>query len=215
MEVREKILKVAREEFARLGFRNLRMDELSQKIGISKRTLYEHFPSKEALFEEVIDRELNNTKEYVEAIIEHIEKNPQANLIEEINKMWQLNADSAIKFTRDFFADMQKYTPHLWEKIYNFRQKVIEKNFSRIYNIGVNQGLFRSDINVEVLFLMHLTLVQNLVTPDMIMRLQASPKEIMETILSVMFRGVLTDNAREHYAEFCQKFCPINIQENQ
>lgn len=215
MDVKEKILNIARQEFARLGYRNVRTDELSQKIGISKRTLYERFPSKEALFEEVIDRELARTQEYVEGIIQHIESNPDANLIEEINKMWQLNADSAIKFTRDFFDDMQKYTPHLWQKIYNFRQKVIEKNFSRIYNIGVQQGLFRSDINVDILFIMHLTLVQNLVTPDMLIRLQASPKEIMETILTVMFRGVLTDNARQKYEDFCKKFCPINIQDNQ
>lgn len=215
MDVKEKILFFARQEFARLGYRNVRTDELSQKIGISKRTLYEHFPSKEALFEEVIDRELARTQEYVEGIIEHIESNPEANLIEEINKMWQLNADSAIKFTRDFFDDMQKYTPHLWQKIYNFRQKVIEKNFSRIYRVGVQQGLFRSDINVEILFVMHLTLVQNLVTPEMLMRLQASPKEIMGTILTVIFHGVLTEKARLQYAEFCEKFCPINIQDYQ
>ncbi len=109
MDVKEKILNIARQEFARLGYRNVRTDELSQKIGISKRTLYEHFPSKEALFEEVIDRELARTQEYVEGIIQHIESNPDANLIEEINKMWQLNADSAIKFTRDYqFATGRK-----------------------------------------------------------------------------------------------------------
>jgi len=214
LEVKDKILKIAREEFARLGYRNVRTDELSQKIGISKRTLYEHFRTKEELFESIIDLELERTKSFVENIIEYVEQNPQANLIEEINKIWQLDADSAIKFTREFFDDLQKYTPHLWDKIYQFRQKVIERNFSRIFKIGVEQGLFRSDVNAEVLFHMHLTLVQNLVTPTMIMRLQASPKEILETIFSVIFRGVLTDSARQKYSDYRNKLCPINFQES-
>ncbi len=214
LDVKDKILKVAREEFVRLGYRNVRTDELSQKIGISKRTLYEHFRTKEELFEAIIDLELEKIKSFVENIIEYVEQNPQANLIEEINKIWQLNADSAIEFTREFFDDMQKYTPHLWDKIYQFRQKVIEKNFVRIFKTGVDMGFFRSDVNIEVLFHMHLTLVQNLVTPSMIMRLQASPKEIVETILNVMFRGVLTDSARQQYSDFCKKLCSINFQES-
>ena len=214
LDVKEKIIKIAREEFVRLGFRNVRVDELSQKIGISKRTLYEHFRTKEELFEAIIDIELERVKSFVENIIEFVEKNPQANLIEEINKMWQLNANSAIEFTREFIDDMQKYTPHIWDIIYQFRQKVIEITFSRIFKIGVEKGFFRSDVNAEVLFHMHLTLVQNLVTPSMIMRLQASPKEIMETIINVVFRGVLTDEARQKYADFCKKICSINFQES-
>lgn len=210
MEVKDKILKVAKGEFARLGFRNVRTDELAQKIGISKRTLYENFPSKEQLFEEVVDLEMKRLKELIDEILTRIENTPEVNLIEELRKMWQVDVDSTIGFTKEFFSDLQKFTPHIWEKISRFRQREMESNFSRIYTIGVKQGLFRGDLNVDILFLMHITIVQQILNPEVLLRLDYSPQEVVDSIYNVMFRGVLTEEAQDKYGSNIREFCITN-----
>ena len=47
---REDIVRAAVEEFRTAGFEATSMDRIAQAAGVSKRTVYNHFPSKEALF---------------------------------------------------------------------------------------------------------------------------------------------------------------------
>ncbi len=200
MEVKERILTIALGEFSRLGFRNVRTDELAQKIGISKRTLYEHFPSKEQLFEEVVDRELDKLRKLIDDIVVRIESDSNVNLIDELRKIWQIDASSSINSTQTFFNDVQKFTSQIWSKISKFRQNVIEANFTRIYNIGVKQGIFRSDLNVDILSLVHITIVQQILNPEVLLTLNYSPNEVLDSIYSLLFRGVLTAEAQRSIA---------------
>lgn len=48
--VREKILKQATEEFARIGFEGARVDRIAERCRVSKNMLYYYFQSKEGLF---------------------------------------------------------------------------------------------------------------------------------------------------------------------
>src|SRR3954471_21859596 len=50
-EVRNRILTEARGLFFRYGFSRVTMDEAAETLGMSKKTLYRHFPSKEDLLE--------------------------------------------------------------------------------------------------------------------------------------------------------------------
>jgi len=45
-EVRNRILTEARGLFFRYGFSRVTMDEAAETLGMSKKTLYRHFPSK-------------------------------------------------------------------------------------------------------------------------------------------------------------------------
>lgn len=53
---REQIYAAAVREFQDKGFREARMDEISARAGASKRTVYKYFASKEALFQELMQR---------------------------------------------------------------------------------------------------------------------------------------------------------------
>ncbi len=210
MQVKDKILKVARQEFAKHGFRNVRTDELANKLGISKRTLYFHFESKEQLLEEVIDLELETLKLRIDSIISEIENNKEVNVIDELSKMWQIDVDSSLSFTTEFFTDIQKFIPNIWDKIAAFRKKEMEKNFSRIFKVGVERQVFRSNISGELLFLMHLTIIQHLLNPETLMKMNYTPQMVIATIYDVLFKGVLTDEARDYYETHQKTFCTIN-----
>lgn len=54
--VREKILKQATEEFARIGFEGARVDRIAERCRLSKNMLYYYFRSKEGLFVAALER---------------------------------------------------------------------------------------------------------------------------------------------------------------
>lgn len=53
---RESILDAAVQEFGTSGFDNTSMDRISEVANVSKRTVYNHFPSKEDLFAAIVER---------------------------------------------------------------------------------------------------------------------------------------------------------------
>ncbi|MFW0887097.1 UNVERIFIED_CONTAM: TetR/AcrR family transcriptional regulator [Pseudomonas sp. JL1] len=57
---RESILQAAIAEFRSSGFEITSMDKIAATAGVSKRTVYNHFPSKEELFAEILNRLWNS-----------------------------------------------------------------------------------------------------------------------------------------------------------
>ncbi|WP_437191572.1 TetR/AcrR family transcriptional regulator [Planctomicrobium sp. SH527] len=53
---RESILDAAVQQFGSSGFENTSMDRISEVAKVSKRTVYNHFPSKENLFAAIVER---------------------------------------------------------------------------------------------------------------------------------------------------------------
>src|SRR5437764_10816989 len=51
---RQRIVEAARAHFFNHGFRSVTMDDLAEELGISKKTLYAHFPGKINLLEAVL-----------------------------------------------------------------------------------------------------------------------------------------------------------------
>ena len=74
------ILENARRMFTRLGFDGTSMDELAQHAGVSKATIYNHFASKEALFDATFERLLLQLPSPAELIDE-----PRGNLAERLH----------------------------------------------------------------------------------------------------------------------------------
>jgi AcrR family transcriptional regulator len=52
---RLQLLEVAREKFSAQGFHDTSMDEIAEAAGVTKPVLYQHFPSKHALYVELLE----------------------------------------------------------------------------------------------------------------------------------------------------------------
>jgi AcrR family transcriptional regulator len=56
---RAKILAAARDEFAAHGLAGARIEAIARRAGLSKQLLYHYFPSKEALFQEILEHKFS------------------------------------------------------------------------------------------------------------------------------------------------------------
>jgi AcrR family transcriptional regulator len=75
MDTAEQILNAALTEFYRNGFHASGVDQLSSQAGVTKRTLYRHFPSKESLIDAVLqlrdEQFMERLQTFVEAAPRH------------------------------------------------------------------------------------------------------------------------------------------------
>lgn len=68
-ERRASILAVAKVLFADKGYHGVAVDEIASRLGVSPAVLYRHFPSKEALYGEVLETLTAQRENYVEAAL--------------------------------------------------------------------------------------------------------------------------------------------------
>lgn len=69
-ERRATILAAAKILFADKGFHGVSVDEIAGRLGVSPAVLYQHFPSKEALYKEVLDSISGTRENYIEAVLQ-------------------------------------------------------------------------------------------------------------------------------------------------
>lgn len=69
-ERRASILAVAKVLFADKGYHGVSVDEIAARLGVSPSILYQHFPSKEALYEAVLSRISEKRESYVNAVVD-------------------------------------------------------------------------------------------------------------------------------------------------
>lgn len=69
-ERKASILAVAKVLFADKGYHGVSVDELAKRMGVSPAVLYQHFASKEALYEAVLNGILKQRESYVSAVLD-------------------------------------------------------------------------------------------------------------------------------------------------
>lgn len=79
---REQLIAVAREVFATQGFDAVSIEEIAAHAGVSKPVLYEHFGSKDGLYQVIIDRELSALSDMMAACM--APGTPVSKILEEI-----------------------------------------------------------------------------------------------------------------------------------
>ena len=142
--MKEEIVKRALNDFMQYGFKTFTMDDLASKMGISKKTLYEHFPSKNDLVEAVLDYALDMSCKNVDAfvqgdgsVIENVYRNQ-----EKVKEIFNINSDRPI-------WELQKYYSKTYERMEIEFAKYDARFIDKLLEKGWKEGLFREDINVN------------------------------------------------------------------
>ena len=142
--MKEDIVKRALNEFMQYGFKTFTMDDLTNKMRISKKTLYEHFSSKQDLVDACLDYALEmsctNVTTFVQgegSVIENVYQNQK-----KVQEIFNINSDRPI-------WELQKYYPKTYERMESEFAKTDALFIDKLLEKGWQEGLFRKDINVN------------------------------------------------------------------
>lgn len=122
------------------GFRGMRVDELARDVGISKRTLYELFRTKEDMAREALERVLADMLVDIDRAMHDHREDPSEQLQASIRVLAGRFANAQEPFYRDLDT-----TPSLVTQLEEARAQAFVK-IDAIIQAGVASGHFRSDV---------------------------------------------------------------------
>ena len=189
-----RILEHARNRFLGSGFSKVTMDELSHELGVSKKTMYQCFRSKDSLLDAVMERQFSDVGREVRGIL-----NSPEDFVGRLFRLWTTMGRMACRISRQFQEDIRRHRPDLWERVQEARRTILQEHFSGMIDDGVRRGLVRVDVNKEILVLMYLSSVEGVVNPDVLLSNAFSAEEALTTILRVFLDGILTEKARKQF----------------
>jgi len=141
--MKDTILKKTGDIFLKLGFKSVTMDDIANELGISKKTIYKYFKSKEELVDETVAVFHQTMHDAVESICAVGHNAIQENF--EIRNMFKnllKNSDDSPMY------QLKKYYPKTHRKImaneYSMFKDCILKNIEK----GIHEGLYRKKIDI-------------------------------------------------------------------
>lgn len=152
MELQERILHKGDELFRRYGIRSITMDDIAKHLGVSKKTLYQHYPDKDELVVEV-------TKLNISRHIQEMDNCCGPARVDAIAELLAVNisvGDMIRSFNPIMFYDLQKYHPKGWVIFREFRNKYVLNKIIDNMNRGIAEGLYRTDFDINIISKMRL-----------------------------------------------------------
>jgi AcrR family transcriptional regulator len=192
---RERILEVAAEQFATVGYGATRMMDVAKRAGIARPTLYQYFDNKESLLLGINDHVMAYSRDQEKLLTgegagerktcrERIENWMEAGLTD----IWRLNALRVI--TNEDVQEVLKLIPA------ETRDAMIEITDILVGTIqeGIDSGEFRGDINARdvafVLGTILLGLQRNNVSKSPLLKVKS--REQITMMLEYLMRSIVT-----------------------
>ena len=184
------IIKVAGELFFRLGIRSVSIDDICHELGMSKKTFYVYFASKDALIEQMLQAnvdyitgkmqsllELGNFRQLVKAFLKHQEAEKN-----DVRRVPQL------------VYDLKKYYPRQFAEFQVKCFEVQKEYLKRYLELGVSEGLVRANLNIELTAVLFAKIHSDAIRDfEEIEAHNHNMHQLAHTAMDVFVRGVLNE----------------------
>jgi AcrR family transcriptional regulator len=190
--VSRRIVAEARRHFMTHGFRGVTMDDLAEDLGMSKKTLYGHFPSKTGLLEAVILDKFRS----IETDLERITSECSSDFLAALHDLLACSQRHTEEIRPPFVRDVRRDAPEMFKLVESRRRDLIQRYFGDIFKEGRRAGIIRKDIPAKLMIEVLLGAVQAIMNPEKMAELGLTPKTGFSAIITVILEGVITEKGR-------------------
>lgn len=206
---KENIIRVAGEKVRVAGIRSVSIDDICRELGMSKKTFYVYFKTKDALLDALLRQHELSIQESVAA------KTKGKSLLTIVTNYQSLLRNvSDVRQLPVVLYDLKKYYPKQL-KDHLVRLRLINQEITaRFLHQGVEEGLIRDDVDIEstarVLAALHQIML------DKLSEAQNHPTIVPDTKLTmdIFFRGLLSDAGLEQIKNIMKKNCKTVTRNN-
>ena len=193
---RAHIIKTSGELFFRLGIRSVSIDDICRQLGMSKKTFYVYFGSKDELIEGMLQANIN----YMAGKMEELLKVGDFKQLVKVFIRRQEAEKNDVRKVPQLVYDLKKYYPQQFE---DFQIKCFEtqKDYIRQYlELGVAQGLVRANLNIELTAVLFAKIHNDAIRDfEVIEAHNHNMHQLAHTAMDVFVRGVLSEEGLKLY----------------
>ncbi len=188
------ILERVRELFFKYGVRSISMDDICRDLGVSKKKLYVHFKSKHDLVVRLLELERQSFE-----IIFDTYNFEGVNAIDILLTVSKEVGDRFWDVSPSMTFDLKKYYPEVYHTHVEERIDFIFQKIKINLEKGINQGVYRDDLSIELVARLYIRRLMDLHNPEFF----PADKFSFQTLFDVMFdnfiRGIANDKGMEYY----------------
>jgi AcrR family transcriptional regulator len=198
--VKERIIKEAFNLFWRYGIKSVTMDDIAKDLGISKRTIYQHYPDKDAIVVLVVQQELEVQKLQMDKMDED-----NLNPIEQMIQASDYMRISLAHMNPVVFHDLKKYHPQAWELFHKYKHQFIIRSIRDNLVEGIEKGLYRKNIDVDILSLLRIEQVLMAFDSTVFPADRFNMMNVQMEFIHHFLRGILTEKGLEYYTQYTEE----------
>jgi TetR/AcrR family transcriptional regulator, cholesterol catabolism regulator len=195
------ILEKVRDLFFKYGVRSMSMDDICRETGISRKTIYKIFTSKNDLVEKLLELEREN----FEIIFNTDKFDGEVNAIDILLMVSKDVSNKFFDISPSMTFDLKKYYPDIYHKHVEERIEFVFEKIRINLVKGINQGVYRDDLSVELVSRLYIRRLIDLHNPEFF----PADKFSFQTLFDVMFdnfiRGIANEKGIEYYEKQKQK----------
>lgn len=200
--MREKIIHKSADLFLSYGFKSVTMDDIANALGISKKTIYQHFENKTKLVEATTLAMFSLISHGIDCICA-LEKNP----IEEIYEIKQFVSEHLKNEKSSPQYQLQKYYPKIYKSIKSKQFDVMYQCVKANLDRGISLGIYRNNIHVDFVTRIYFNCMLAIKDEDLFSKKTFSTNMLLDNYLEYHLRGICTKKGL--------KFLKKIIKENQ
>jgi len=196
-ETERKIIQAALQLFVRNGYHGTSINDITQKVGLTKGALYAHFSGKGDLLLRIIDEFKSG---FIGGMIETLQQ-CRGDALDRIHRVISFNSEFAVKnqdlcvfltyLTTELNADVD-FEPALKE-VYREYQNVI----GQVINQGMMQGVFKKELDPEVSALTFMALHDGVLHQWALNRDHLDGEQYVRTFREIFLYGLVTEGVRK------------------
>lgn len=181
----ENLLITARDFFMQYGIKSVSMDDLSSKLGISKKTLYQVVDNKEDLVMKVIENHVEVQNQEIEDILS---KNNDA--IEEMLMFARYIIRLIKNLKPGVTYDLQKYYPSAWKRIEHLHLETIDNIILKNIKKGIKEGVYRKNVNPDIISKLYFAQALQITDEKFFPLRTFSMEELIREFIAYHFYGI-------------------------
>jgi AcrR family transcriptional regulator len=198
---RQKILQMAIEVLPRYGVKSVTMDDLAQRLSMSKKTIYQHFKDKSTLVEAVVDELFLVQDAQIETIHEKSKDAiEEMYLISVFVRQMLSSMDASVMF------DLKKYYPKAFEKVQCHKEDKMKCMVLDNLIAGVKEGYYREDIDPEILAKLKMLEMEGGLNPDVFPPEKYKMIDVQMQLFDHFLYGVLSPKGFEMLNVYKDKY---------
>lgn len=165
------------------------MDDLAAELGMSKKTLYAHFPSKAGLVQAIMQEKFGEVEADLSRLNATAGQSVETTLRDLLDCVQRHTAEIQPPFVRDIGREL----PELFQVIEQRRRDLIRHHFGELFERGRKDGLIRNDIPVHLMIEILLGAVQTIMNPPKLAELGLTLETGYSSIIRIILEGALSN----------------------
>jgi hypothetical protein len=194
------ILKEVRSILINKGAKHLNLKSVADKTSYSTEQLNKHFKDDVDLITQLLEFERHGFKEiFDENDFEGV------NAIDIMMFVGKELSDKYDYITPSYSSEIKKYYPEIYEKHFQSRTEFIFEKIRINLTKGINQGMYRSDLSIELISRLYISRLWDIHNEDFFPPEKFSFETLYEFMFDNLIRSIATEDGLKYYKNKIKK----------